>query len=357
MTHKLLVRGAGLMGASIGLAAREKGWEVRIDDVDTEATSISASVTGLPVMQEGFVPDLIVVAVPPASVAEVVLNAIRIYPQSIVIDIASVKTELKLQVESQIGISDKYVPTHPMAGKSVGGAVNASVDLLTDRRWVLCPNLVTTQSQLQVVEKLVTDCGSTPIYMTTETHDAAVAVTSHLPQLLSTLLAGQLDRLSDQDVAVSGPGLRDMTRLASSDVMLWMQIIKSNNRYIAEALEKFSTDFQRLQNALSTNNLVEIEKLFERGLAGRARIPGKHGDRPQQYAIVAVLIDDKPGQLAGIFACAGAADINIEDVRIDHALGREVAIVELSIKPDRVLALQDALLSEGWSLRPAISAD
>ena len=125
----------------------------------------------------------------------------------------------------------------------------------------------------------------------------------------------------------------------------------------SDLLSLFSRDLQVLQNSLSIYDFAEIEGSFQRGLAGRKRIPGKHGDRQQQYAIVAVLIDDKPGQLAGIFACAGEANINIEDVRIDHALGREVAIVELSIKPEKVKALQEALLREGWSLRPVNNAD
>lgn len=353
----LLIVGAGLMGSSIGLAAREAGWTVRISDSSAESSSEASGLTGLPVVGEGFTPDLVVVATPPDEVPVAIQEAVRLYPKSIVIDIASVKAELKVKVESLIGISEQYVPTHPMAGKSVSGAANASFDLLRDRRWVICPSPSNSSSALQLVEKLVRDCGATPIYMDVTKHDEAVAFTSHLPQLISSVLAKQLNNLSEEEVAVSGPGLRDMTRLASSDVTLWTQIVKSNNRYIGKAIANVIEDLEGLRNAISTNSFDDVAVALTAGQVGRSRVPGKHGDVAEVYDIVAVLIDDKPGQLASIFRCAEAADINIEDVRIDHALGKAVAIVELSIKPDSVIALQGALRADGWSLRPTVIAD
>lgn len=354
---RLLVRGAGLMGASIGLAAREAGWSVQVQDVDPGATAAAAQVTGLAELGEGFQPDLVVVAVPPESVAEVVIDSLRLYPQSIVIDISSVKTELKLKVESLTSDSDHYVPTHPMAGKSVAGAINAAFDLLVDCRWVVCPRPQNDSGALDLVERLVRDCGATPIYMSVEAHDQAVAITSHLPQLLSSVLAKQLNALTDDEVAVSGPGLRDMTRLASSDVTLWQQIVKSNSRYIEKAIAKLNADLSELQNAISTKQFGDVATTIESGQLGRQRVPGKHGEVAETYSIVPVLIDDKPGQLAAIFRSAERANVNIEDVHIDHALGRQVAIVELSIKPDSALTLENVLKSDGWTLRPTVIAD
>lgn len=358
MAHKtLLIVGAGLMGSSIGLAAREAGWDVRLQDSSPELTAEAAAVTALKAVGEGFDPSVVVVATPPDSVAEAVRDAFRLYPRSIVIDIASVKAELQLKVESLIDIDAQYVPTHPMAGKSVSGAANASFDLLFDRRWVICPRPSTPAPVLEQVEQLVRDCGATPIYMDATQHDEAVAFTSHLPQLLSSVLAKQLNELSDDEVAVSGPGLRDMTRLASSDVTLWHQIVKSNSRFIGKAISGVIRDLSYIQNAISTKSFEDVAATLKSGQVGRSRVPGKHGDAAEVYEIVAVLIDDKPGQLAAIFRCAEAAHINIEDVRIDHALGKAVAIVELSIKPEMVKPLQDALRADGWTLRPSVTAD
>jgi prephenate dehydrogenase len=244
-----------------------------------------------------------------------------------------------------------------MAGKSVSGALNASFDLLFDRRWVICQRDSVDSQTLLVVEQLVRDCGATPIYMSAAEHDEAVAFTSHLPQILASVLAKQLSHLSDDEVAVSGPGLRDMTRLASSDVALWTQIVKSNSRFIGKAISGVLQDLTDIQTALSTNALDNFGDTMREGQAGRARVPGKHGQTAELYEVVPVLIDDRPGQLAAIFRCAEKAEVNIEDVRIDHALGRQVAIVELSIKPEKAKEMRNALLAEGWTLRPSVVAD
>ena len=354
--NRVLVVGAGLMGSSIGLAARESGWDARIVDESLERTARAVAVTGLAQLDEQFSPDIVVVATPPSTTALAVMDALRLYPKSIVIDIASIKTEVINEVDTLGGQNVHYVPTHPMAGRSVSGAANARVDLFLDRRWVICPHSQTSRVVLDLVEKLVTDCGAIPIYMDPAAHDRSVSVTSHLPQVLSTLLASQLRRLTDAEIAVSGPGLRDMTRLASSDSSLWTDIVLSNNRHIYETLISFIDEASKFAEAVRSASAPAIHDTFAIGVVQRDRVPGKHGEVAQDYVVVSVMIDDKPGQLAGIFECAGRADINIEDVRIDHALGRETAIVELSITPENAKSLQNALSAAGWSIREENSA-
>lgn len=352
----VLVLGAGLMGASIGLAAREAGWTVRIRDVDDQSSQRSSALTGLDVAIDNFEPEIVVVATPPSTTASSIRQAIQLYPKSTVIDVASIKNELLLEVESFLDNNVQYVPTHPMAGRSVSGAENARVDLFLDRRWVICPRPNNSPESLALVEQFVRDCGALPVFMDAQLHDRAVALTSHLPQILSTLLATELDRLSDEELGVSGPGLRDMTRLASSDSSLWTEIVLSNNRFINDMLSSFIGKATEFSQSLVRSSAEEVAATFEAGNRQRNRLPGKHGESPQAYEVVSVMIDDKPGQLAGIFECAGKAQINIEDVRIDHALGRETAIVELSIKPDKVKAIQNALVADGWTVRDSSAA-
>jgi len=348
---KLLVLGAGLMGASIGLAAREAGWETRIADVDSEKTSEASAVTGLLGLSQGFDPDVVVVGTPPSSAALTISKALQLYPKSIVIDIASIKNELISDVYTVVGQNAQYVPTHPMAGRAVSGALNARFDLFLDRRWVICPQPANTPEVLEKVEQLVRDCGALPIYMAADVHDRSVSSTSHLPQIVSSLLAKQLERLTDDQIAVSGPGLRDMTRLAESNSSLWTDIVLSNNRHIYDSLLAFIDEATTLASAIKDSESETIDRLLKAGNVQRERIPGKHGEVAQPYVTLSVMLDDKPGQLAGIFDCAGKAEINIEDVRIDHALGRNTAIVELSIKPQSVKALESALVDAGWNVR------
>jgi prephenate dehydrogenase len=94
-----------------------------------------------------------------------------------------------------------------------------------------------------------------------------------------------------------------------------------------------------------------VEDVLRRGNAGQVRVPGKHGSAPRAYEVVAVLIDDQPGQLARIFADAGMAGVNIEDVRIEHATGQQAGLVQLMVEPKAAPVLGAALRERGWALR------
>ena len=96
---------------------------------------------------------------------------------------------------------------------------------------------------------------------------------------------------------------------------------------------------------------ADVTDLLERGQAGVARIPGKHGGQPRNFTVVQVVIPDQPGELARLFNAAGAAGVNIEDVRIEHSPGLPVGVAELSVRPDQAAALLDAMEAGGWPVR------
>lgn len=348
---KLLVVGAGLIGSSVALAARQAGWDTAIADDGLARSQRASEVTTLPVANSSFQPDLICVAVPPKSAAKVISEQIRLFPNATVIDVASVKAQLVNEVESISGESAHYVPTHPMAGKESSGPESAAFDLFLNRMWVVCPRPENSSEDLDLVRKLITDCQGIVFEMSIEEHDQTVALTSHVPQVVATVLAGALNSIPERDVAVSGQGLRDMTRLAGSNSQLWTEILAANREPVRVALAEVSAGLLEILQALTSGDDAQVKTIFDQGKIGRALIPGKHGEPAKPYSTVSILIDDTPGQLAGIFATAQAAGVNVEDVRIDHALGREAAVVELDVLPDLVTKLQTALKSDGWKLR------
>jgi prephenate dehydrogenase len=97
-----------------------------------------------------------------------------------------------------------------------------------------------------------------------------------------------------------------------------------------------------------------MSELLDRGQAGVARIPGKHGSQPRSFVVVQVVIPDRPGELARVFQAAADAGVNIEDVRIEHSPGLPAGVVEISVRPDQASALLDAMTTGGWSA-PAAS--
>lgn len=353
---KVVVIGAGLMGGSVALALKHAKHEVELRDLSEEIQEKAR--TYLKIKDQGIdSPDVVVVAVPPTSVSKVIIEANRSFQDSTLIDIASIMTNPLLEVQSA-GISiSNWIPTHPMAGKESSGFENAAYDLFKDRLWVISPQPGTSQAKIHLVEKLIKDCGAIPLVMDASTHDETVAVTSHLPQVLAIALAEQLANLSDAALQVSGQGLKDMTRIANSSGSLWQEILLANRENVSEALTKTISILESMKKDLESGSAIGIENHFAAGNAGRSRIPGKHGGAPEEYSVIAIEIDDKPGQLAAIFATAGRANVNIEDVRIDHALGKDVAIILLHVVEADSLKLTQALVEDGWNLRLSASAE
>jgi prephenate dehydrogenase len=216
---------------------------------------------------------------------------------------------------------------------------------------VMCPSAINSAEQVDLVKDFIGNCGAIAVAMSPRDHDQTVAITSHTPQILSSLLAAQLLEVAPEHVRVSGQGLRDMTRIASSNPSLWTDILLANADFVQPIMASLSKQLQAVADDLEHNDGSAINSALLRGNQGRALVPGKHGERFRPYATVAIVIQDAPGQLAAIFAVAGAANVNIEDVRIDHALGRAVAVIELDVDPSMQDSLREALIREGWTLR------
>ncbi|NQU37286.1 MAG: prephenate dehydrogenase/arogenate dehydrogenase family protein, partial [Actinobacteria bacterium] len=205
-------------------------------------------------------------------------------------------------------------------------------------------------------------CGSVVIELTPVEHDRAVALTSHAPQLLASLLAAQLADADPSDVAVSGQGLRDATRLADSVPDLWAEILASNAPDVLAVLNRLTAELALVTESLERvadadyrrelpPDIAPVRSVLERGNQGRSALPDKHGGAAHDYDLIPVVVDDKPGELARLFAAAGEADVNLEDVRIEHTVGRQRAIIELDVDPKASPRLRRLLQESGWQIR------
>lgn len=347
---KVLVVGAGLIGGSIALAAKNAGHTVWIRDAEEEMTDYAASVLGVEKFQN-TTPELVVVAVPPLAVPAIINDLKRLTPNSIFIDVASVKNEVVVDVETVCGETRNYVPTHPMAGKADSGPEAASYDLFQNRVWVITPLESNEAGTVSKVTTFIESLGAITIQMSVEEHDALVARTSHTPQVLSTALAILTSSINDADLQVSGTALQDMTRIAASNPKLWADILIGNRWHVISALEEINDYITQLSKALKEQNSLLIEQFIDKGKEAKRRLPGKHGQPEQSFTIVAVQIEDRPGALADIFNLAAANQINIEDVRIDHALGRQIAIIEISVVDAVSAEFKQILRTAGWKIR------
>jgi prephenate dehydrogenase len=200
-----------------------------------------------------------------------------------------------------------------------------------------------------LVEALVLECGAAPLRMDPAEHDRAVARTSHLPHLAAVLVAGRLAQAPAEHLALSGQGVRDVTRVAASDPDLWQQILGANSEAVLDLLAEVRADLDTLMSAVASDAGADLVRILERGNDGTAAIPGKHGGPVRPTASVFVSVPDHPGELARLFGDAGESGINIEDVHIDHDPGRPVGLTELVVEAGQAEHLLTALESRGWT--------
>ncbi|MFI8071003.1 prephenate dehydrogenase [Streptomyces sp. NPDC086033] len=356
-----LVVGTGLIGTSAALVLAGRGVTVHLADHDPEQARTAAALgAGTDEAPEGPV-DLAIVAAPPAHVAGVLADAMRREVARGYIDVASVKGGPRRELEG-LGLDlSSYIGTHPMSGREKSGPLAASADLFEGRPWVLTPTRDTDTEVLNLALELVSHCRAVPVVMDADAHDRAVALVSHMPHLVSSMVAARLQHAEEAAVRLCGQGIRDVTRIAASDPGMWIDILSANPGPVADLLTDVAGDLEETVRALRALQSADeakrlegtsgIEDMLRRGNAGQVRVPGKHGSAPRVYEVVAVLIDDQPGQLARIFADAGRAGVNIEDVRIEHATGQQAGLVQLMVEPSAAPVLAASLRERGWAIR------
>jgi prephenate dehydrogenase len=354
VTGPVLVVGAGLLGTSIGLALRREGVEVLLRDVNpqnlTIATGVGAGVDAETTALSAPV-QLVVVAVPPDHLAAEIVAALATHDAAVVTDVGSVKEAPLQAVAQRVAPAQlaRYVGSHPMAGSERSGPFAASSVLFDGRPWAVTPHDAADATSVELVTALARACGATPVTLTPADHDAAVARTSHLPHLLAALVAGRLADAPASHLALSGQGVRDVTRIAAGDPALWQQIIAGNAEAVGELLSAVRSDLDELLEAVREGDRRRVSALLERGVAGTTAIPGKHGGPAQDTAAVYVAVPDHPGELARLLADAGKIGVNVEDLHIDHDPGRPVGLVELSVAADRADFLKESLEVRGWT--------
>jgi prephenate dehydrogenase len=355
----VLVIGTGLLGASIGLGLRGLGIDVVLQDISPSAQAVAVDIGAGRALHSGekLQPELVVVASPPDVTASVVATALERYPTAIVVDVASVKAAVLADLQDPAGQRpdlSRYVGTHPMAGRERSGPVAARAELFTSMPWVLCPSPASSAAAIKTASSLAIDLGAVLFRFTPEEHDEAVALVSHLPQVMSSLVASRLQDIPLHALALSGNGLRDVTRIAASDPSLWVQILGANADRLVPVLHGVRTDLDRIIATLEAPTApgarLDMAQLISEGNAGQARIPGKHGGPRQPYAWLTVLVDDRPGQIARLLTEIGEIGVNVEDLRLDHSAGREAGMVELSVMPKKRETLVQELTERGWKV-------
>ena len=338
--------GCGLIGTSAALALVEAGVEVHLEDIQTSHVDLAVS-RGAGTADPVESPSLVIVAVPPAEVVDTVRRVLKDWPSAAVTDVASVKSDLQQEIGKLKG-SERYVGSHPMAGSERSGPMAASAQLFEGRPWAVTTAPGTDQDAIDLVVSLAGLVGGVPLVMEASDHDRAVALVSHVPHVLSVLTAAQLNGAPGEHLALAGPGLRDVTRIAGSDIALWQDILGANAGQVRAVLQHVREDLDHVIDSIGADT-ERLGRVLQSGQDGTRLIPGKHGEQVDELATVFVSIPDRPGELSKLMAHTEESGVNIEDIRIDHELGRPSGQVEIAVVAASADTLVEALTARGWS--------
>ncbi|WP_252396476.1 prephenate dehydrogenase [Streptantibioticus parmotrematis] len=354
------VVGTGMIGTSVALALTERGVTTHLIDRDHAAARTAAELGAGTAELPGSPVDLAVLAVPPASVAAVLEQHQRSGLARTYTDVASVKRPPQADVEARGCDLASFVGGHPLAGRERSGPLAGRADLFGGKPWVLTPGRATRRAAMARVLELVRLCGGVPVVLSPDDHDEAVALVSHAPHLLSSLMAARLRGGPHSSVRLAGQGLRDVTRIAAGDAALWTDILASNAPAVARVLGDVADDLAEVLTALRGLASVDavtarthpaaahLTALLARGNEGHARIPGKHGGESVTYSSVRVVLRDRAGELARVLTDASGTGANIEDIRLDHATDGDTGLVELLVAGESADALAAGLRRRGW---------
>ena len=339
------VVGSGLIGTSIALALSSRGIPVEMLDAEKERAALAQDLVGGVKVNDV---DLVVFSLPTSKLLQVITREYTLNPKAAFIDVGSVKTKPLHQIEGISELTERFCGTHPMAGREIAGPEAARSDLFVGRPWIYSPTQSCDEDVIEKVLELIEMLGAIPVRMSAVEHDCAVALISHLPQIAASLMAKQLHLGPEDWLALAGQGVRDTTRIAASDPKLWREIIAMNREQIRPLLVKMSEDLSNLISEFDDDEA--IEQFIADGRSGRSRIPGKHGGEARDYTYLPIVIEDKPGQLAALFQECADAQVNIEDLSIEHSPGQFTGLITLALSRPDSQRLAQHLAGKGWNV-------
>lgn len=337
--------GTGLIGGSIGLALRERGWWVTGTDQDEAVAAEALRRGALDAVGPPTGANITFVATPVGSAAPEARKALAA-GRGPVTDVGSVKGPIVSAVDSP-----RFVGGHPMAGSEQEGVAGARADLFQNAVWVLTPTNDTDDESLVQIRSVVASLGADVVSLAPERHDALVAVVSHVPHLTAATLMALADERSEEHqvmLRLAAGGFRDMTRIASGHPGIWPDICDENSEAICSVLDRFIEALADVRSLVADGNRGGLLELLEQARSARSHLP--YGlDRDVSLSEVRVPVFDRPGELARITSLTTDIGVNIFDLEIAHSVEGGQGVAILVVNAEASDALLEALREQGYA--------
>jgi prephenate dehydrogenase len=320
---RLAVVGTGLIGASVGLAARQAGVGA-VAGWDPDAAHLALAAEGGAVdpaagLDEAVAAaEVVVVASPVGELPRTVREVLDRAPEGCTVtDVGSTKQP----VAAAAGDDPRFVGGHPICGAETRGPERAAAELFEGATWFLTPTPATAPERLRAAHGLVAALGARPVAIGPDAHDRLVAVTSHLPHVLANVLLNQAGatRIDGHDpLQAAGGSLKDMTRIGGANPRVWVDIFLDNREALAAALAEQRRQLEQVERALAAGDAGFLARWIGEASGHRGRMLATAFSDPGELHRLQIYISDRPGVLAGIFQALGAERINVEDFELDH---------------------------------------
>jgi len=338
---RIAVLGVGLIGGSIGLAARRRsGAQVAGYDRDSEVCERALRIGAIDVAFADPRPalaaaEVVFVATPVGTLRETVGQALaEARPDCVVTDVGSTK---RLLVSA--GADPRFIGGHPLAGAESAGVENAREDLFEDAVWYLTPAGGNTTGVLyERLHRLLSSFGARPVAIDPDTHDRLMACVSHLPHVLANALvlqaAGELVAEDSERLPAVGPSFRDATRVAGANSAIWTDIYRANGDALVRQLDLLLEHLGEVRSLLAAGSPEAIGRWNERARGARESLLGAAlAGGPVQELRVSV--PNRPGVIAEIALALGREGVNISDMALAPSEDNRQGVVALWIAGER----------------------
>jgi len=297
--------------------------------------------------------EVIFLCTPIRRILELLPEVLRLAPEgSIVTDVGSTKERILICAEANLPEGVAFVGGHPMAGSEARGVMAADPFLFQNAVYALVPARGTPEWAVERMVDLVEKLGARAALLDAPTHDRIVALVSHLPQMVAVALAGLVGRMGKEEplfLRMAAGGFRDMTRIASSPFQVWEDICRTNSSRIAEAIDLLTEELERLKTLLEDPRLGEA---FRFAGETRGTIPKDAKGFLKPLYELRVVVEDKPGVIAGISGPLAEAGINIKDIEVLKVREDEGGTLRLAFgSPEDLERALEILRDRGFDVR------
>jgi prephenate dehydrogenase len=343
-----MIYGTGLIGGSVGMALRERGWWVTGTDA---AAGVAARAVELGALSEVGVDhsaDLVVVATPVHAAGKIITDIVsspQWNPDVVVTDVGGVKGPLVASIDHP-----RFVGGHPMAGSEQIGLDGASGELFVGATWVLTPTPLTDSGAYTQVRNVLVDLGANVVALAPAQHDALVAVVSHVPHLAAATLMDLAAGLGEEHAALlqlAAGGFRDMTRIAAGHPAIWMDICEDNAEAIVETLDLFIEALQGMRQRVAEHDHDSLQEVLARASDAR-RALGEATPIPDELVEIRIPVHDRAGVVAEITVLVTELGINIVDLEIAHSVAGIQGVLVLVVDRLSAPTLLATLANRGY---------